>query len=132
MSNATVPDAIVAPAAHAKPAGRFQWVAIGLCAATMFTEGYDAQFMGSVIPGRTGLAAEFGVAPGAMWPALSSGLVGLMLGAFFIAPLADSLGRRRIVLYSVAAFGVLTVASVLAHSLTEMVIYRLLTGIGLG
>ena len=56
----------------------------------MFTEGYDAQFIGAVLPGPMGMAADFGLPPGAMWPALSSGLVVLMLGAFLIAPLADS------------------------------------------
>jgi AAHS family 4-hydroxybenzoate transporter-like MFS transporter len=95
----------------------------------MFTEGYDAQFMGSVVPG---IADDWGVGRGTMWPTLSAGLVGLMLGAFFIAPLADNYGRRRLIVYSVAAFGVLTIASVIATTITEMVIFRFLTGLGLG
>ena len=101
------------PAVPPEPrsAVRQRWLVFGLCAATMFTEGYDAQFMGSVVPG---IAADWGVAAGTLWPTLSAGLVGLMLGAFFIAPLADNYGRRRVIIYSVAAFGVLTIASVLA------------------
>ena len=117
-----------AEASHA----RTRWITFTLCAATMFTEGYDAQFIGSVVPGPTGLAASFGIAPGAVWPALSAGLVGLMLGAFFIAPLADTYGRKRLILYSVAGFGLLTIASVFATSLNEMVVLRFLTGLGLG
>ena len=120
------------PAILAAGSARIRWLTFALCAATMFTEGYDAQFIGSVVPGPTGLAATFGIAPGAMWPALSAGLVGLMLGAFFIAPLADTYGRRRLILYSVAGFGLLTIASVFATSLSEMVILRFLTGLGLG
>ena len=122
----------VTPVGGVSASARLRWITFGLCAVTMFTEGYDAQFIGSVVPGSTGLAAEFGIAPGAVWPALSAGLVGLMLGAFFIAPLADTIGRRRVIIFSVALFAILTIASVFAQSLTEMVIYRFLTGLGLG
>ena len=113
----------------ARSTARFRWLALGLCAATMFTEGYDAQFMGSVVPA---ISKQWGMAPGSLWPALSAGLVGLMVGAFCIAPLADNFGRRRLVIYSVLAFGLLTIASVISQSLTEMVIFRFLTGLGLG
>ena len=113
----------------ARSTARFRWLALGLCGATMFTEGYDAQFMGSVVPA---ISKQWGMAPGSLWPALSAGLVGLMVGAFLIAPLADNFGRRRLVIYSVLAFGLLTIASVISQSLTEMVIFRFLTGLGLG
>jgi AAHS family 4-hydroxybenzoate transporter-like MFS transporter len=120
---------IADPLTGAKPRGRLHWIAISLCAATMFVEGYDAQFMGSVVPG---IARDWGVSPASITPALASGLVGLMLGAFFIAPLADNFGRRRIILYSVASFGLLTIASIWAQSLLPMVVLRFLTGLGLG
>ena len=118
-----------AVAAGVRGKGRFQWAALGLCALTMFVEGYDAQIMGYVVPD---ISREWGIAPGALTPALAFGLVGLMLGAFFIAPLADSFGRRRIVLYSVAAFSVLTIATAFATDLTSLVVLRFLTGLGLG
>jgi MFS transporter, AAHS family, 4-hydroxybenzoate transporter len=131
MSEAVTPraGAIATGAAEPRAVVRQRWLVFSLCAVTMFTEGYDAQFMGSVVPG---IAQEWGVAPGTLWPTLSAGLVGLMLGAFFIAPLADNYGRRRVIIYSVAIFGVLTIASVLATNITEMAIFRLLTGLGLG
>jgi MFS transporter, AAHS family, 4-hydroxybenzoate transporter len=131
MSDAATPRAgAIAAAAHeARPSARLRWLVFGLCGVTMFTEGYDAQFMGSVVPG---IARDWGVAPGDLWLTLSAGLFGLMLGAFFIAPLADNYGRRRVIIYSVAVFGVLTIAAVLAQSITEMAIFRLLIGLGLG
>src|SRR5262252_222915 len=132
MTDAVTEGAAIAATSSAKAHRSVRWLVFSLCAATMFTEGYDAQFMGSVLPGPQGMGASFGMAPGALWPALSSGLVGLMLGAFCIAPLADNFGRRRLVIYSVLAFGILTIASVFATSLTEMAILRFLTGLGLG
>jgi AAHS family 4-hydroxybenzoate transporter-like MFS transporter len=135
MSDAATPragaiaTASVAGPAEARAAVRQRWLVFGLCAATMFTEGYDAQFMGSVVPG---ISDDWGIPAGDLWPTLSAGLVGLMLGAFFIAPLADNYGRRRLIIYSVGVFGVLTIASVFATTITEMAILRLLTGLGLG
>ena len=131
MSDAATPraGAMATSADEVGPVARQRWLVFGLCAATMFTEGYDAQFMGSVVPG---IARDWGIVPGSLWWTLSAGLVGLMLGAFFIAPLADNYGRRRVIIYSVAAFGVLTIASVIATNITEMVIFRFLTGLGLG
>jgi AAHS family 4-hydroxybenzoate transporter-like MFS transporter len=128
MSEAAASKAVLARDVAAPLAG-FRWVALFLCAATMFTEGYDAQFIGSVVPG---MAKDFGIMPGAITPALVSGLVGLMLGAFLIAPLADSLGRRRVVIYSVAVFGILTIASAWAETLTQMTLLRFFTGLGIG
>ncbi|HYS47104.1 MAG TPA: aromatic acid/H+ symport family MFS transporter [Rhizomicrobium sp.] len=125
MSNATIVEA--APAA--KPRGRFQWVALALCAGTMFVEGYDAQLMGYVVPG---IARDWGVAPGSLTPAIAAGLVGMMLGGFLIAPLADSYGRRRVVLYSVIAFAILTIATAFVETLPTLIVLRLLTGFGLG
>src|SRR5215468_2628290 len=119
----------IAAANAAKPASQFQWLPLVLCGMTVFVEGYDAQFMGYVVPG---IAADWGVAPQILTPALAMGLVGLMFGAFFIAPLADTYGRRKLVLYSVAAFGILTIATAVAETLTVLVVFRFLTGLGLG
>jgi AAHS family 4-hydroxybenzoate transporter-like MFS transporter len=120
---------IAETAASAKSRGRLQWVALALCAATMFVEGYDAQLMGFVVPG---IARDWGVAPASLTPAIAAGLLGMTIGAFFIAPLADTYGRRRLVLYSVLAFAILTIATAFAQSLPVLITLRLLTGIGLG
>src|SRR5215471_11979311 len=128
-------DAVTQAASVAAKGGarsQLRWLVLGLCAATMFTEGYDAQFMGSVLPGPQGIGAAFGMTPVALWPAISADLVGLALGAFFIAPLADNFGGRRLVIYSVFAFGVLTIASVVSQSLIEIMVFHCLTGLGLG
>ena len=112
MSEAVTPHAgaVAGGATEPRSAVRQRWLVFSLCAATMFTEGYDAQFMGSVVPG---IATEWGVPAGTLWPTLSAGLFGLMLGAFFIAPLADNYGRRRVIIGSVAVFGILTIVSVI-------------------
>jgi AAHS family 4-hydroxybenzoate transporter-like MFS transporter len=85
--------------------------------------------MGYVVPG---IAADWSIRPPALTPALTMGLLGLMFGAFFIAPLADTYGRRKLVIYSVAAFGILTIATPVADTLPVLVGFRFFTGLGLG
>ena len=123
--------AIAEISAEAKPKAtpRFMWLAIVLCAATMFVEGYDAQLMGYVVPG---IARDWGVPPTSLTPAIAFGLIGMALGAFFIAPLADSYGRRRLVIYPVITFALLTIASAYATNLPVLIVLRFLTGLGLG
>src|SRR5215475_7137872 len=125
MSNASLAESAVESPARA----RVGFLPLALCAATMFVEGYDAQLMGYVVPG---IAREWGIAPTALTPAIAFGLIGMALGAFFIAPLADSYGRRRLVVYSVIIFALLTVATAYATSLPMLIALRFFTGLGLG
>src|SRR5437660_12411742 len=56
-----------------------------------------------------------------------------MIGALSLGPLADMIGRRHVIIGSTLWFGALTVATgVLADSLTSLIVFRFLTGIGLG
>src|SRR5215831_8863999 len=127
MTDAAAPKVGAVPVAAS--GGRIQWLALILCGMTVFVEGYDAQFMGYVVPG---IAADWAIRPPALTPALTMGLLGLMFGAFFIAPLADTYGRRKLVIYSVAGFGILTVATAVAQTLPVLVAFRFFTGLGLG
>ena len=55
-----------------------------------------------------------------------------MLGALIFGPLADRLGRKRILGWSVAFFGLMSLVSIWAPDLTTLTALRFLTGLGLG
>jgi AAHS family 4-hydroxybenzoate transporter-like MFS transporter len=112
-----------------QPVGAFQLRAFVLCAAVLFVDGFDVQGITYV---ASTLTREWGLVRGQMWPALSAGLVGVMLGAMFIAPLADRIGRRKVIVYSCVAFGVLTLLTPAMDSLLPLVVLRFFTGLGLG
>ncbi len=112
-----------------KELGRFEIVVIAACAAAIFFDGYDAQAIGYVGPS---LIKSFGIAPAALGPVFSGGLVGIMLGALFIAPLADRLGRRPVILGSILLFAAFTLATAWVDSPTALLWLRVLTGLGLG
>jgi len=104
------------------------WVMVVSGACTML-EGFDALNIGFVAPA---VVREWHVPPQAFTPAFMAGLFGLLLGCLVIAPLADKIGRRTVMLGSVAAFGVFSLLSAAAGSLTELSLLRFLTGLGVG
>jgi AAHS family 4-hydroxybenzoate transporter-like MFS transporter len=109
--------------------GAFQLRVFLLCAAVLFVDGFDVQGITYV---AATLTREWGLVRGDLWPALTFGLVGVMLGAMLLAPLADRIGRRTVIVWSCVAFGVGTLLTVLVDSLWPLVAVRFLTGLGLG
>jgi AAHS family 4-hydroxybenzoate transporter-like MFS transporter len=106
-----------------------QWRAFVLCAAVLFVDGFDVQGITYVAPA---ISREWELARGALGPTFSAGLFGLMLGALSIAPLADRIGRRVVIVWSCVAFGVCTLLTVWVDSLSSLLVLRFFTGLGLG
>jgi AAHS family 4-hydroxybenzoate transporter-like MFS transporter len=125
-----VPRAInVSDAIDTSAVGAFQLRVFLLCAAVLFVDGFDVQGITYVVPTLT---REWGLVRGQLWPALTGGLVGVMLGAMLLAPLADRVGRRKVIVWSCVAFGALTLLTPAVGSLFPLVVLRLFTGLGLG
>ena len=76
---------------------RFHFQLLALCAGVVFMDGFDAQAIGYVAPT---LSQAWHLAPGALGPVFGSGLFGIMLGALVGGPLADYIGRKRVIICS--------------------------------
>ncbi|VFS89863.1 4-hydroxybenzoate transporter PcaK [Kluyvera cryocrescens] len=63
---------------------------------------------------------------------ISTALIGLALGALFSGPLADWLGRKKIIINSVFFFGFWTIATAFSQNIEQMIFFRFMTGLGLG
>jgi AAHS family 4-hydroxybenzoate transporter-like MFS transporter len=100
-----------------------------MCGAAVMLDGYDAQIIGFVAPALT---QEFEVPPAALAIAFSAGLFGILVGCLFLAPLADWLGRRLLIVFSVCLFGIASLLTARVHALHELEMLRFATGIGLG
>jgi AAHS family 4-hydroxybenzoate transporter-like MFS transporter len=112
-----------------QPVGAFQLRVFFLCAAVLFVDGFDVQGITYVAPA---ISQEWGLARGALGPTFSAGLFGVMLGAMLLAPLADRVGRRRVIVLSCIAFGIGTLLTLLVDSLSALLVLRFFTGLGLG
>src|SRR3984957_8549900 len=119
----------VADFIDAQPVGGFQIRLLLICAAVLFLDGFDTQAIGYVAPA---LAREWGLTKGALGPVFSAGLFGLMLGALAFSPLADRIGRRKIIIFSTLAFGLGALVTAFAQDVNTLLAIRFLTGLGLG
>lgn len=55
-----------------------------------------------------------------------------MAGAFVLSPAADRYGRKKIIILSTLTFGLFALLTAWASNMTELMVYRFITGVGLG
>jgi AAHS family 3-hydroxyphenylpropionic acid transporter len=104
-------------------------ITIGLCFLVALMEGLDLQAMGIA---AVAIAQVFELQKMQMGWIFSAGILGLLPGAFAGGRLADRYGRKKVLIGSVALFGLFSIATALAWDFSTLVIARLMTGIGLG
>ncbi|KAB8313680.1 MFS transporter [Erwinia endophytica] len=108
---------------------RYQQRIIALCFAVVAMDGMDIALMGFITPA---LKTAWNVSTHQLGVVISAALIGLALGAMFAGPLADRFGRRVIIVSSVFFFGLWTLATAFSHNIDQMMLFRFLTGLGLG
>ncbi|MBB5984946.1 MFS transporter [Sphingobium lignivorans] len=106
--------------------GATQAMALFVCILVCFIDGYDIFMIGKIAPA---IAAGFGEPSEAMAPLFVYQQIGLAVGAFTISPLADRFGRRAMLIFTCLTFGIITLLSVYAQTLTQLAILRGIGGI---
>ncbi|WP_207486019.1 MFS transporter [Arenibaculum pallidiluteum] len=107
----------------------FQVVVVTLCILICALDGFDVLVIAFT---AATIAHDFGLNPTDLGILFSAGLAGMGLGALFIGPLGDKLGRRATVLICLAILCVGMLASAAARNLVELALLRLFTGLGIG
>src|ERR1700722_5783481 len=102
---------------------------IVFCVLTAFCEGMDLQAAGVA---AAGIAAEFKPTSDQFGTFFSASTLGLFFGALIGGRLADSIGRKKVLVASVALFGIFSLLTSFAWDVSSLVIARALTGLGLG
>jgi AAHS family 4-hydroxybenzoate transporter-like MFS transporter len=112
-----------------RPMSRYQWLILGLCFLIVTFDGLDAAMMGFIAPA---VIQDWSITRTAFGPILAAAMVGLAVGALLSGPWSDRLGRRRVLLWAVAGFGLFSLLCAFAQTPTQLAVLRFLTGLGLG
>lgn len=111
------------------PMSAYQWTVVIIAAIMNLLDGFDVlalAFTATAIRGDLGLSgAELGYL-------FSVGLLGMAAGSLFLAPLADKIGRRPLLLISVSLSALGMLGSAYSASYGALGFWRLITGLGVG
>ncbi|MFV8818709.1 MFS transporter [Haliea sp. E17] len=125
------PDNACAPSAtplQSLSSVRHWWVVL-LCSLVCMLDGYDVLVAPVSVPL---LVDDWGLEAAAFTPALAATVLGMALGAVFLAPMGDRYGRKPVLLASFAVVGVASLGSPLSSSVLELTGFRFVTGLGMG
>ena len=84
------------------------------------------------IPAFSGIAASLGATPVQMQQTLSAYLFGFAFMSLFHGALSDSVGRRPVVLWGIAAFTLASAGCALSQSIGQLVFFRAMQGLTTG
>ena len=84
------------------------------------------------IPAFSGIAQSLGATPVQMQQTLSAYLFGFAFMSLFHGALSDSVGRRPVVLWGLAAFTLASAGCALAQSMGQLVFFRAMQGLSTG
>jgi MFS transporter, AAHS family, 4-hydroxybenzoate transporter len=78
------------------------------------------------------IGKEWACSPEALGVVFSAGLVGMAIGAMFLAPFADKIGRKNMILLFATIMGISTIATIWAIDVTSLAFFRVISGVGIG
>jgi MFS transporter, AAHS family, 4-hydroxybenzoate transporter len=106
-----------------------QFTTIFICFLMNTLDGMDVMVVSYAAPA---IGKEWAISPSALGVVFSAGLLGMTIGTLFIAPLADIVGRRIIIIFSALGMGLTVFLTYMAHSVEELLFYRFISGLGIG
>jgi MFS transporter, AAHS family, 4-hydroxybenzoate transporter len=112
-----------------RPISVLQVRVFALCGLIALLDGVCSQGIGVAAPA---MREALGVSTVTFSWAFSAGLFGAAIGAMIFGPIADRIGRKPTLIFAVALFGMMTLATAFASSFELLLLYRLVAGLGLG
>ena len=114
---------------NVSPMSFFQTATVALCTAINMLDGFDVLVMSFA---ASSVASEWNLAPSDLGILLSAGLVGMAIGSFWIAPYADKIGRRPLVLFCLLLVTIGMLLSAVSQDEIQLSLLRFITGLGIG
>lgn len=113
----------------AHPLGPMQIRVLALCMCVAIVDGFDTQSISFAAPM---IAREWGAPREAFGAIFSAGIAGMMAGLVLQGPIGDRLGRKPVIILSLLIFGGCSLLTMWAESMTDLLMLRFITGIGMG
>ena len=108
---------------------KYHYEIFAVCILLVLIDGYDGATLAYAAPA---IAADIKLDSSLLGPLFAAHLVGMVLGSGPSGWVADRHGRRPTILFATVIFGFCTLLMATASTFGEILIYRLLTGVGLG
>lgn len=102
---------------------------VAICFLIAVIEGLDIQAAGIA---AAGIREHFGLDSSQLGVFFSAGILGLLPGALVGGRIADKIGRKTVLIWSVAIFAVFTLCTVWVNTFNTLLAVRFLAGAGLG
>ncbi|WP_236850682.1 MFS transporter [Brevibacterium aurantiacum] len=107
----------------------YQWLIVGICTFLNALDGYDVLAISFT---SNQVSEEFSLSGTALGLVMSAALLGMAIGALTLGPVADRIGRRNMTIIALIVNICGLFLSATATSATELGIWRIVTGLGIG
>lgn len=107
------------------------WAILIICWLALLCDGYDLYVYGATLPGFLG-NPEWGVTKSLAGTVGSIALIGMLLGSLAAGTMTDRLGRRKLLMASLAIFSIGMLLCAVAPNFTAFAVFRFITCIGVG
>lgn len=107
----------------------YPFVVILICFFLNLVDGMDVLVISYTAPL---IASSWSVSDDTLGMVFSSGLLGMSLGALLLAPYADNIGRKKIILIGIVIVSIGVLFTGFSINIYQLILLRFFTGIGIG
>src|SRR5690606_26431309 len=111
------------------PLTMWQMIVVGLCILANVCDGLDTTSIAFAAPS---LLREWSIAPEAFGIVLSAAAFGMLIGAIVIAPMADKVGRRAIIVAALTTSSICMFGLAFSQTLYQLMFFRFFVGMCVG
>jgi MFS family permease len=106
-----------------------QYITVFICFLMNMLDGMDVLIISYAAPA---IAKAWSISPANLGIVFSSGLVGMTVGAIFLAPFADRIGRKSTMLIAGLLMATCIYSTSFATDINVLMIFRFISGLGIG
>ncbi len=108
---------------------KVQFATIAICFLMNMLDGMDVTVVSYAAPS---IAKGWAVTPQVLGIVFSAGLLGMAIGGMFLAPIADYIGRRNIIIISAIIMGISVFLTSFCQNVEQLMVFRFISGLGIG